>query len=125
VIYSSYKGFNFLQGSDMDKDVETVSLHDIITDIMDAPLKGGKPPSIHKKITETKKLFFEYVFEEMLKKISDGKRVRIKNVGVFSLRVTKEKARNPSNNEQVEVINRKRLKFEPSTRTIPALNKEE
>jgi nucleoid DNA-binding protein len=109
----------------MSKDVETVTIHDIISRLMNSPLNGAKPPASHRRMTEAKKMFFDRVLEEMIVEISEGKRVRIKNIGIFSLRLTQEKARNPANNISVVVENRKRLKFEPSTRTLPILNRNE
>jgi nucleoid DNA-binding protein len=107
----------------MGKDVETISIQEIITKLVDAPLSTAECPTSYREMIKSKKELVDKVFDSIVSEVAQGKRVRIKNIGTFSCRLTKPQARNPSSNETVVVTNRNRLKFEPSTRTVIALNK--
>lgn len=101
----------------MKKDVDSLSVTDIVEKIV-----LTEDVLITKKEIELRKEFIENFFSVLMDEVSTGNRVRVKNIGAFSYRLTKEEARNPSNNERVPVANRKRLRFEPSSSTIKKLN---
>jgi len=102
---------------------KVVNLSELVKEMLEAPFNGGRiPPSQMEKI-EMQQLFAHDLFSEILNKVSDGVSVKVKNVGNFSLRMTRPTARNPSKNEIVEVKERKRLRFTASSSSVKKLNK--
>lgn len=100
-----------------------VNLSELVKEMLESPFKGGRtPPSQLDKI-EMQQLFAHDLFSEILKKVGDGVSVKVKNVGSFSLRMTRPTARNPSRNQVVEVKDRKRVRFTASSGSVKKLNK--
>lgn len=98
------------------------SIADVVQDLMDAPFRGAETPVVHKRMVESQKAFVARVFEELLSQVSEGNSVKVKNFGNFSLRLTKNVARNPQTGESVPVKNRKRLRFSASVNADRSLN---
>jgi nucleoid DNA-binding protein len=92
---------------------------------MDAPFEGRQTPIAHQRAVESQKVFTSILFEAILKEVSDGNSVKIKNFGAFNQRLTQPTARNPKTGEVVLVKDRKRLQFSPTAKAHDSLNSRE
>ena len=87
----------------------TVKRKDIVADIA---LKTGLPNEVVKEVMEG-------VFESILSGLEEGKRIELRDFGVFSVRVTKARmALNPNDLAPVPVPEKARPRFKPAKAMI-------
>lgn len=105
-----------------EKREKSISLLDIVEEIICESLDGSELPGSIKSKVHTQHLFTQLIFDRIIEKIKQGENVRINRFGGFSSRVIPEETRNPKNNATRNAKNRRRLRFKPSDLTIKRLN---
>ena len=69
------------------------------------------------------KIVVETIFDEIIKTLSEGGRVELRNFGIFSMRTRKSRmGRNPKTGEQVFVSEKKIPYFKAGKAVLKALN---
>jgi len=69
------------------------------------------------------KVVVDTIFDEIVKTLSEGGRVELRNFGIFSMRTRKSRmGRNPKTGEQVFVSEKKIPYFKPGKAVVNALN---
>lgn len=106
----------------MKEKVIAINVDVIVDDLLgDAPFDKDELVEYKKKREETK-LFITKFFDQILTHVSAGRKVRVKNFGTFSCRMTKGLVRQPLTNKIVPVSDRKRIRFQSSTRAVSKIN---
>ena len=73
--------------------------------------------------TQDAKVVVDTIFDEIIKTLSEGGRVELRNFGIFSMRTRKSRmGRNPKTGEQVFVSEKKIPYFKAGKAVVNALN---
>lgn len=104
---------------------DTKTISDIVGQVMLRNMKQGPIPHAYRRQIEAQKIVIEMFFEEILKEIGRGNRVRIKNFATFEFRVLNGPVKNFYNSTVEEPKYNRRLKVRFSKNTVTAINNTE